>query len=189
MKKKFCDIGNHECDVLFHARRNDRPSACPIHAPRTQIKKVTGQLLRNIQSVEQEPKIIKGRPKKDKAHKSIPELIKLADIVFSRWIKKRDAFGDGTFKCISCGQFKSIKVAQNGHYYSRNFTAVRYHEDNCHLECVGCNCLDDHHLIGYRANLEIKIGSERLKWLDDNYKSGHKWDRSDLLELIKKYKL
>lgn len=39
MKTKHCDIGNHECEVLFHARTKDRPSACAIHAPRTPIKK------------------------------------------------------------------------------------------------------------------------------------------------------
>jgi hypothetical protein len=41
MKKKYCDVGQHECEKLFHARTKDRLSSCPLHATRTPIKKGT----------------------------------------------------------------------------------------------------------------------------------------------------
>lgn len=140
----------------------------------------------------QEKKAKAPQPKKTPTpleKKSIQELVKLADLVFAKWIKKRDALTDGTFKCISCNQFHSLKSADAGHFYSRRFNAVRFHEDNVHLECQTDNRLNDNHLIGYRANLEAKIGSERLKWLDEHYRDGHKWNREELLEIIKRYKV
>lgn len=132
----------------------------------------------------------KEKPKpKRLEEKSVQELMKLADIVFAKWVKKRDSLTDGTFKCISCGLFKSTKEMQNGHYFSRRYSAVRYHEDNNNGECESCNCGDNNHLDGYKVNLEAKIGSERLKWLQENYNKGHKWEREELIELIKKYKV
>lgn len=130
----------------------------------------------------------KPKPKRLE-EKSVQELMKLADIVFAKWIKKRDSLTDGTFKCISCNRFHSSKIGDAGHFYSRRFSAVRYHEDNVHLECQMDNRGNDNHLDGYKVNLEAKIGSERLKWLQDNYNKGHKWQREELIELIKKYKV
>lgn len=44
MKKKYCDVGQHECDKLFHTRTKERLSSCPLHAPRTPIKPKVGEI-------------------------------------------------------------------------------------------------------------------------------------------------
>lgn len=123
-----------------------------------------------------------------KKEKGISELIKLADIVFARWIKKRDKLNDNTFKCISCGEFKPVREMQCGHYFSRTFSALRYDEDNCNGECEKCNCFDDQHLKGYEVRLKEKIGLKRFNFLLENYNKQIKWDRQELLNLIQKYK-
>lgn len=38
MKLKYCDVGQHEVEKLFHARTKERPSCCFNHKPRTPIK-------------------------------------------------------------------------------------------------------------------------------------------------------
>ena len=48
-----------------------------------------------------------------------PNLKKKLDVVFSLFIRLRDARKDGTFKCISCGQIKSFDQADCGHYINR----------------------------------------------------------------------
>ena len=125
---------------------------------------------------------------KSKDDKSIPELIKLATIVFNRWIVQRDLNGD-YFNCISCGIRRHKSEAQCGHYRPVNYSALRFNEDNCHAQDASCNCLDPDHLTGYRKNLIMKIGYVKVEWLD-SHKIGEdfKWSREDLLKIINKYK-
>lgn len=123
-----------------------------------------------------------------KDEKSIPELIKLATIVFNRWIVQRDLNGD-YFTCISCGLNRHKSEAQCGHYRPVNYSALRFNEDNCHAEDASCNCLDTDHLRGYRKNLIMKIGYVKVEWLD-NHKiaADFKWGKDELLRIIEKYK-
>ena len=55
-----------------------------------------------------------------------PNLKKKLDVVFSLFIRLRDARKDGTFKCISCGQIKSFDQADCGHYINRQHMSTRY---------------------------------------------------------------
>lgn len=123
-----------------------------------------------------------------KDDKSISELIKLATIVFNRWIVQRDLNGD-YFNCISCGLRRHKSEAQCGHYRPVNYSALRFHEDNAHAECASCNCVDPNHLVGYRKNLEVKIGYVKLEWLESHkIAEDFKWSREELLTIINKYK-
>lgn len=123
---------------------------------------------------------------KTKKPKTLPRLKAELQKVFNEYIRQRDK----DKPCISCGQFKDL---QAGHFYSvRNYDGLRFDEDNVHGECVRCNCFDDDHLIGYSVNLVRKIGPERFVRLQEramNYKkNGKKWSRSELEEMITKYK-
>ena len=124
-----------------------------------------------------------------KSKDSLSELLKLAVLVFNRWIRQRDSFGGTYFKCISCGQLNMIEWADCGHYMPSTYSKLRFNEDNCHAECQTCNRMDDKHLIGYRKNLAIKIGWAKVEWLE-SHKIGehHQWDKQELLDIIKKYK-
>lgn len=123
-----------------------------------------------------------------KGDKSIPELLKLATIVFNRWIVQRDLNGD-FFNCISCGLRRHKSEAQCGHYMPVNYSALRFHEDNCHAEDVSCNCVDPNHLVGYRKNLIMKIGYVKVEWLESHkIAEDFKWSREELLTIINKYK-
>lgn len=117
---------------------------------------------------------------------SLPKLKKKAQLIFNEFIRLRDA----DLPCISCNQFKETKQA--GHYYpTQGFDGLRFDEFNCHGEDAGCNCFDEGHLIGYGENLLNRIGRvefDLLKLRAADYKrNGHKWRRSELEEIIKKY--
>jgi hypothetical protein len=137
----------------------------------------------------------KAKEKPSKVEKSslyecgVSELIKLAVIVFNKFIRERDIRGSQSFICISCNRPKHISKAQCGHYMPSTYTSLKFNEDNCHAECVDCNCNDDNHLKGYRANLIVKIGLDKVLWLE-SHKIGNtvKWDKSELIEIINKYK-
>jgi len=70
------------------------------------------------------------------------KIVKDFDAIFSRYIRLRNAFelnGELVAKCVTCGDIKSWKQLQNGHYYSRGRYPTRWDEDNCHVQCVVCN--------------------------------------------------
>ena len=121
-----------------------------------------------------------------KKKKTLAKLKKEAQVVFNAYIRKRD---EG-HPCISCSQYKTL---QAGHYYPvGSYDGLRFDEDNCHGECAGCNCFKTSHLIEYGFNLEVKLGKKRYKDLiqraNEYKKNGYKWSRSEIEEIIKKYK-
>ena len=118
--------------------------------------------------------------------KSLPKLKKDCQDVFNKFIRLRDK----DKPCISCGQFKTL---QAGHFYTvKQYDGLRFNEDNVHGECAYCNLFDGMHLLNYAANLKNRIGEQRCAELEQRAnlykKDGYKWTRSELMELIKKYK-
>lgn len=125
--------------------------------------------------------------------KSLPKLKADLQVVFNEFIRLRDIAGCDWFKCISCGQIKSVRFAHASHYYNvGHFDGLRYEEDNCHVSCSHCNTFLHGNLIEYRNNLFLKIGAERFELLKVKagaYKrNGNKWSRFDIAYKINLYK-
>lgn len=118
---------------------------------------------------------------------SVAQLKTKAQKSFNSYIRKRD---EGQ-ACISCG---SRSPSHAGHFYSAgHYSALRFNEYNCHLQCVRCNYFLSGNLNQYRINLEKKIGIEKLKQLDNlaaisKRNRIFKWDRFSLIEIIERYK-
>ena len=126
--------------------------------------------------------------------KSIPALIKTATTHFNKFIRNRDA-EDGRGRCISSKQWLKIPSsnAQAGHFYSGGkYPALKFNEDNVHLQGKSDNYFNGGNLLEYRKNLIIKIGLARVEKLDyiaeQSKKQSFKWDRFYLIEIIEKYK-
>lgn len=116
-----------------------------------------------------------------------PNLVKKLDMVFSLYIRLRDAMPNGYARCISCGKIKTFGEMDCGHFYSRTHMATRFDEDNCHAECKFCNRFSADHLVGYQANLIRKIGINRFERLGVKAKSTCHWLDSELEERIRYY--
>lgn len=120
----------------------------------------------------------------DKKKSTTASLVAKLDRVFSRYIRLRDAMPSGFCRCISCGQIKSIKQMDCGHYFSRRSMATRFDEDNCNAECKRCNRFEASHLHGYRENLIKKIGEQRFALLEVKHNQTRKWSTWELEQLI-----
>ena len=119
---------------------------------------------------------------------TIPKLTAKAQKVFNKFIRERDS-QDGYFTCISCGQTKDVSQINAGHYVpQKGSSALRFDEYNVNGECIACNGFNEFHLINYRKNLINKVGQEMVDWLEDNQRTVKKWTRSELEEIIEKYK-
>ena len=119
---------------------------------------------------------------------TIPKLTAKAQKVFNAYIRKRDS-EDGYFTCISCGQTKTTDLMDAGHYVPvKGSSALRFDEYNVNGECKSCNGFDQFHLIGYRRNLIDKVGERKVMELEMQHRLIKKWTRTELNEIIEKYK-
>lgn len=119
---------------------------------------------------------------------TIGKLKKKLQSVFNHYIRLRDS-EDGYGTCISCRKAVQVKGSNAGHYFTRGgHPAVRYDEDNVHLQCIYCNLRAGGNIAEYSIYLEIKLGEERFEALRDRRFGEFKRNRQWYLAMIEKYK-
>lgn len=99
------------------------------------------------------------------ALKSRGDWLKDLQVVFNRFIRLRDA----KLNCISCGGKLGSKY-DAGHYKSVGaHPELRFSELNTHAQCVHCNQHLSGNLINYRKILLVRIGAEKVEWLEGKH--------------------
>jgi hypothetical protein len=132
---------------------------------------------------EQEKQWQKKKVKMKEGLTTLSDYLKIAQQVFNKYIRVRD---EG-LNCISCNLPPKKKNA--GHYYSQGgHSAVRFNEDNCHLQCEHCNTFLSGNLLNYQIGIEKRIGGERLIELQTKAHDIKKWTKEELKEIIGIYK-
>lgn len=125
---------------------------------------------------------------KRKALKTIPDLIKEAQIEFNAYIRARDA----AQSCICCGKplgDGDVGGAYDcGHYRSTGSAShLRFSEDNAHAQRKHCNRWGAGRAVDYRIGLVARIGRENVEALEaDN--TPHKWTREELIAIRDQYR-
>ena len=114
---------------------------------------------------------------------TIQDYVKLAQQVFNKYIRLRDAGN----VCISC-QKKPLKENAGHFYNANNHWSVRFDERNVHLQCEHCNTYLSGNLIYYRENLLTKIGIEEFENLSAEAMKTRKFTIEELKEIISTYK-
>jgi hypothetical protein len=116
--------------------------------------------------------------------KTANDYLKIAQQVFNKFIRVRDA----GLNCISCNK-PIIGVKHASHYLSSGgHSAVRFNENNVWVSCYKCNVMLSGNLIQYRKRLIVKIGIEKVEWLEEFGNREKKWSKDELKLLIKQYK-
>lgn len=89
---------------------------------------------------------------------SLPRALKLTQDAFNAWIRERDKHKP----CISSGNpWKDDHDA--GHLFSvKQYSALRFDEDNCHGQSIGENRFNEGNFETYLLNVKERIGAERL---------------------------
>ena len=111
------------------------------------------------------------------------EYIKEAQAAFNSWIRERDY----DQPCISCGRL------HQGQYHAGHYLTVgahpelRFEPDNAHKQCAPCNDHLSGNLIEYRKRLLVKIGPQRLEWLEGDHPAKH-YSIEELVALTKHYR-
>ena len=118
---------------------------------------------------------------------TLANLKKKLDATFSRWVRQRGADEGGTNTCVTCGRLAHISELHAGHYYSRRYTAVRWHELNVWPQCPRCNIFMSGNYPAYARFLLNTIGQSAMEELDYLHRQTTKLTRSDLEAMIQKY--
>lgn len=120
--------------------------------------------------------------KKVEKLKTRSEWLKDAQAVFNRYIRERDA----EEACISCGKW--VATYDAGHLRSVGAAPqLRFHEDNCHKQCVRCNQHLSGNQLEYRIRLGQKIGADRVAALESD-QSTKKYSIDDLKAIKAHYR-
>ena len=123
------------------------------------------------------------KPKLKKELLSVQDYIKIAQKIFNDYIRERDKGNT----CISCG--KTPKKANAGHWMNaNNHWAVRFDENNVHLQCEHCNTYLSGNLLNYTPNLINKIGQQNYDELVEKAKITRKYTIDELKQIIETYK-
>lgn len=139
-----------------------KPKKCAIcratFSPRNSLQRVCG--LGCAITYGNKVSIKKAKQKLDDS--DIKVLTKRAQTVFNAYIRLRDAGRP----CISCGTSRAISY-HAGHYRSVGaMPAMRFNENNCHLQCSRCNTHLSGNLIEFRKGLISRYGVEYVDKLE-----------------------
>jgi len=80
-------------------------------------------------------------------------------------------------------------MTQAGHFIAQGSSSfLRFHEDNINGQCGSCNRFKGGNIVEYRIALVNKIGSERVKYLEDNRRVVKRWKRWELEQILEDLK-
>lgn len=135
---------------------------------------------------------------------AIPTLTRKADKVFSEWIRKRDSVTyiqdeEGMSKragyCVTCNKLVPAEgkgTGHCGHFIPRGCKPTRYSEQNCALQCSYCNTYRFGEQYKFGLAIDSKYGEGTAMALyeqEKEYKkSGYKFKREELEQIIEKYR-
>jgi hypothetical protein len=125
--------------------------------------------------------IPKGQKKAKKP--TLARLKKEMDAVFSEWIRRKDAI-NGLATCVTCGTRKPWKEMQAGHFISRVHLAVRWDEQNVHVQDARCNIFLSGNYVEYAIYMVENYGYSAVQDLNEQKHRSVKYSRSDYETMI-----
>lgn len=130
--------------------------------------------------------VIKQQAKEVDQDESLQNLIADLDIIFSRYIRLKDADLYGKVACISCGKKEKWTMMDCGHFIPREHMYTRFSELNCAPQCQHCNRYMRGNLSAYAKALElIRPGTVEMLW--EQSRTIYKFDYSELKLMISNY--
>lgn len=116
------------------------------------------------------------------------KLVKLADKVFSEFIRRRNANELGITECFTCGKVDHWKKLQCGHFQSRKHYNTRWNEKNCQVQCAGCNVFRYGEQYKFGLYLDKKFGGKMSEKLMQDARKTIKLSNFEIQEIIDHYK-
>jgi hypothetical protein len=109
-------------------------------------------------------------------------IITKLDSIFSQYIRLRYSKNE-IATCVTCGKQDHWKKLQAGHFISRKHYATRLDEDNCQVQCSGCNVFR----YGEQYLFSKYLGADLSEELLMKSRKIQKFSDSELLDMIELY--
>jgi hypothetical protein len=113
-------------------------------------------------------------------------LVEKLDKIFSQYIRRKDAI-DNIAECVTCKKKSHWSKLQNGHWASRRHYSTRWDEQNCHVQCAGCNVFRAGEIYLYTKYLCEKYGDNLPEELHIKSHKIVKFADVDLIDMIEYY--
>lgn len=117
---------------------------------------------------------------------TIPEIIKIVQQKVNQYIRMRDLGKT----CVSCDQVLHENLKYDaGHFYSTQYSFLRFDYSNIHGQCVKCNQHEHSNPHEYRKRIVSRIGMCELQRLDQTARTPVKWSRENLYAILEDAKV
>lgn len=111
------------------------------------------------------------------------KLVKKLDVIFSQFIRLTYADSHGMVKCFTCEKRDHFKSMQCGHFMSRKHYSTRWDENNCRVQCAGCNVFRS----GMAYEFSRQLGEQLAEEMYFKSKQIVKFTNDELIEKIDHY--
>lgn len=134
--------------------------------------------------------MIKRAPKtKVPKQKTLAQLKKDLTRVFNEFIRLRDSYPNGKFKCISSGKICPISQMHAGHYFSAGHNeSIRWDERNVNGQSIRDNFFLHGNFGGYTKGMLEKYGQAVIDELEIKRHNRSKMHKFEVELLIQEYK-
>jgi hypothetical protein len=122
-----------------------------------------------------------------KKPKTIVQLKKILDAVFSEYIRLRAAKVGGDVTCFTCGDTEYFRKMQCGHFQSRRYLKTRWDEQNCQVQCPKCNIFNQGEQYIFGTSLDLLYGKGTAIGLYTKSRELKRFSRDELEKLIEHY--
>lgn len=133
-------------------------------------------------------KELSGKKVKRRKKLSDGQLKKKAWKEFSIFIRTREADAVGFIACVTCGDRKSWKEMQAGHFIRGRLNANLFDERGCNAQCYACNVGRQGNVVEYYEWMLAKHGPEVIAELKQQNNQTRKWHPGELQELLDRYR-
>lgn len=172
--------------MSYNSTIRSKQGICPMCPGTNKQPLIGGMCQRHYWDSRKMKSAQKLQTKELEQDEDLQTLVADLDIIFSRYIRLKDADLYGNVKCISCDHFQNWKFLQCGHFISRSHMYTRFSEANCRPQCEVCNCVKDGNLKAFAQALEIER-SGSVEELYEQAKIIYHYTRDELKGMIAEY--
>lgn len=104
--------------------------------------------------------------------------------LFSEWVRKSEAAGDGNVACVTCKTYKPWQEMQAGHYIHGTLFLI---PELVHPQCPVCNSFKHGNLNAYKDWMIKKYGLAKVQYFEFIAKRPHKYTVFELQQFKKLY--
>ncbi len=130
--------------------------------------------------------VLKAQERELSEDQDLQTLVNDLDIIFSRYIRLKDADEYGMTECYTCDWQGKYTQLDCGHFIPRAHMYTRFSEQNCKPQCAGCNRVKGGRLVQFAEHLE-RDNPGSVEILQEQAAIVHKWSREELKLMIAAY--